>query len=108
MVILRYLDFLRIPSDHPRRQRKGVYSSHIFESPTGNKVKVILLDTRYSRGSYYIPSIAFLKIPFSAFIACFTRLFCSYFRLYSDDEILGEAQWKWFEEQILDSGTHIL
>jgi hypothetical protein len=43
-----FLDFLDVPSDSPRRtQQSGVYGSYLYgEKP--NRVRVILLDTRYA------------------------------------------------------------
>ena len=40
------LDFLEVPADHPRRERKGLYGTHIF-GPIGKQVQVVLLDGRY-------------------------------------------------------------
>ena len=42
------LDFLDVDDDDPRRQRAGVYRTHVY-GPPGQRVKVILLDTRYHR-----------------------------------------------------------
>lgn len=80
-----FLDFWRDPVNSPRRQRPGVYGSHV-SGPEGKRVQVILLDTRYFRsplkkgerrvGGPYLP----------------------------DDDpqktMLGEAQWKWLADQL--------
>ena len=71
--------------DSPRRMREGVYDAHVF-GPPGQRVQIILLDTRYFRsdlkkgerrvGGPYYPS---------------------------DDPqatMLGEAQWDWLEKQL--------
>ena len=83
-----FLDFMDEPADSPRRQREGIYDSYLFGSP-GKRLQVILLDTRYFRstlatgenntvpsGGKYIP--------------------------HPDPNVtmLGEAQWKWLEEQL--------
>jgi alkaline phosphatase D len=83
-----FLDFMDEPMDSPRRQREGVYDARVF-GPVGQRVQVILLDTRYFRsalatgennampsGGKYIP--------------------------HPDPNVtmLGEAQWKWLEEQL--------
>jgi alkaline phosphatase D len=83
-----FLDFMDEPADSPRRQREGIYDSYLF-GPPGKRVQVILLDTRYFRsllatgennvmpsGGKYIP--------------------------HPDPNVtmLGEAQWKWLEEQL--------
>ena len=44
-----FLEFWRIPQDDARRSRPGVYDSRIY-GPEGQKVQIILLDTRYFRG----------------------------------------------------------
>jgi alkaline phosphatase D len=83
-----FLDFMDEPADSPRRKREGVYDSYLF-GPIGKRVQVILFDTRYFRsalatgennvlpsGGKYIP--------------------------HPDPDVtmLGEAQWKWLEEQL--------
>jgi len=42
------LDFLDEPASSPRRRQAGVYASHL-QGPPGQRVKVILLDTRSQR-----------------------------------------------------------
>lgn len=42
------LDFLDEPANSPRRHQAGVYTSHL-QGPPGQRVKVILLDTRFQR-----------------------------------------------------------
>lgn len=81
-----FVDFWNDPPDSPRRTREGIYDAAVF-GPTGKRVQVILLDTRYFRsplmtgdqrpGGRYIPSTQ------------------------PDRTMLGEAQWKWLEEQLL-------
>jgi hypothetical protein len=41
------LDFLDEPANTPRRRQAGIYASHL-QGPPGQRVKVILLDTRFS------------------------------------------------------------
>ena len=72
-----FLDFLDVDRDDPRREREGVYTSHLF-GPEGKQVKVILLDTRYHRG-----------------------------RPRTDEDILGEAQWKWLEQELHTSKAQV-
>lgn len=81
-----FVDFWQDPADSPRRSRAGVYDSRVF-GPEGKRVQVILLDTRYFRsqlatgdqqvGGRYVPS----NDP--------------------NQMMLGDAQWKWLEEQLL-------
>ncbi len=83
-----FLDFMDEPWRSPRRQREGVYNAYVFGLP-GQRVQVILLDTRYFRsalatgqnnavpsGGKYIP--------------------------HPDPNVtmLGAAQWTWLEEQL--------
>ena len=71
------LDFLEEPADSPRRQQEGVYWSY-DQGPEGKNVRVILLDTRYHRDP-----------------------------LGSDGNVLGEAQWKWLESQLVGSPARV-
>jgi len=83
-----FLDFWRAPADDIRRTREGIYDAHIF-GPDGQRVQIILLDTRYfrtdltptdERGAVgrerYLPSTD------------------------PDQSMLGEAQWAWLEEEL--------
>ncbi|MEZ6192320.1 MAG: alkaline phosphatase D family protein [Phycisphaerales bacterium] len=84
-----FLDFWGIPKDSPRRAREGVYDAQTF-GPAGQRIQIILLDTRYhrgpltprpkdvesTRGGRYVPN------PDPALT------------------ILGEAQWAWLKEQL--------
>ena len=80
-----FVDFWGDGVDSPRRARSGVYTAHRY-GPPGNRLQVILLDTRYFRGPLakgkrrvggpYVPS--------------------------ADKNItmLGPAQWQWLERQL--------
>jgi alkaline phosphatase D len=50
----RYLEFLGV-GDARRRARAGIYSSHVF-GPEGQRVKLIIMDTRWWRDRHTIPS----------------------------------------------------
>ncbi len=80
-----FLDFWGDAEDSPRRSREGVYESRIF-GPAGKRVQIILLDTRYFRGPLKKGE---------------RRVGGKY---YPDDNpaipMLGEAQWKWLEEEL--------
>jgi len=82
-----FLDFWKDSADSIRRQRPGVYDSYMF-GPVGQRVQVILLDTRYFRsplqrgaerrtGGPWVPD--------------------------SDPQktMLGRDQWVWLEKQLL-------
>lgn len=83
-----FLDFWSVPEDDERRQRAGIYTSSVY-GPEGQRTQIILLDTRYFRSDLtptpergaegrerYIPSEA------------------------EDQDMLGEAQWAWLEDQL--------
>jgi len=84
-----FLDFWTISPEDERRQRDGIYTSRVF-GPEGQRMQIILLDTRYFRSDLtptpergavgrerYIPSEA------------------------GDQDMLGDAQWAWLEDQLL-------
>jgi alkaline phosphatase D len=86
-----FLDFFEVPQDDPRRTRDGVYSARVV-GPPGKRVQILLLDTRCFRSPLrtglqpgergegrrgkYLPQTD----PAST--------------------MLGEAQWRWLEEQL--------
>jgi alkaline phosphatase D len=84
-----FMDFFAVPDSAPMRSRPGIYDAHVF-GPEGQRVQVILLDTRYFRGplmrrpkdvehgfpGHYVPSTD------------------------TTSSMLGEAQWTWLEGQL--------
>ena len=89
----QFLDFFGEPQDSPRRSRPGIYEARIF-GPEGRRVQVILLDTRWSRGS-------FKKDPRSPEERKAQGKVGPY--LPNDDaeaSVLGEEQWQWLAEQL--------
>lgn len=86
-----FLDFFSVPADSPRRQREGVYDAQIF-GPPGQRVQVILLDTRYFRS----PMQKAAPSPprgVGPYVPSTDRT----------STLLGETQWKWLEEQLKHS-----
>lgn len=80
-----FLDFWGDAADSPRRGRRGVYESAIYGEP-GQRVQVLMLDTRYFRGP--------LKKGEK-------RIGGSWYP--SEDPsitMLGEAQWAWLEGEL--------
>lgn len=76
-----FLDFFRDAPDSLRRKRPGVYGAWVF-GPSGKRMQVILLDTRYFRsplkakpGGGYLPNTD------------------------PDATLLGPDQWQWLEGQ---------
>jgi alkaline phosphatase D len=82
-----FLDFFGEPKDSIRRKREGVYDAKVF-GPPGKRVQVILLDTRYFR---------------SPLVRRKDNQPGTGRNLPNTDRsatVLGEAQWKWLEEQM--------
>lgn len=82
-----FLDFFGVPKDSPRRTQEGVYHAQVF-GPPEKSVQVILLDTRYFRSKLLKKAKTVSGVgPY----------------LPNPDgmgTMLGEAQWKWLEEQL--------
>ena len=79
-----FLDFFDVPADSPRRSRPGVYGVEVF-GPPGRRVQILLLDGRSFRSPLTRdPSPHRRYRP----------------RLDPQATLLGEAQWKWLEEQL--------
>lgn len=79
-------DFLNVPAVAPERKREGAYSSHLIGSGD-NLVKIILLDARYFRDT----------------LERIDRVY----QINQNGEVLGEAQWKWLEEELKNSPAKI-
>jgi alkaline phosphatase D len=86
-----FLDFFGEPTDSPRRTREGVYDAKVF-GPEGKRVQIILLDTRYFRSP--------LKKVTTRPAAGMGRAHRYVPTDDPDATVLGEAQWKWLEEQL--------
>jgi len=81
-----FLEFWGEVEGSPRWERDGVYTARIFDGGEGRRLQVILLDTRFSRSPLtrdpnarkhrYLPDGG------------------------ADKTQLGDAQWKWLEEQL--------
>jgi alkaline phosphatase D len=82
------LDFYGVPAADPRRQRQGVYHAQVF-GPPGQRLQVILLDTRYHRSplkkGVFDPRLRL--VPYLP-------------NTDPDATMLGSEQWRWLEEQL--------
>lgn len=82
-----FLDFFGFAKDAPIREQEGVYQSYTI-GEQGQRVQIILLDTRYHRDPLD-------KKPASQ----------TWGRYHPTKDtsrsMLGEQQWKWFEQQLL-------
>ena len=83
-----FMDFWQLPTQDPRRQRDGLYHALTF-GPEGQRVQIILLDTRWFRSR--------LKVTDQ-------RDAPGKERYVPDTDpqktMLGEAQWQWLEMQL--------
>ncbi len=84
-----FLDFLGVPKDSPRRSQDGVYSAEVF-GPPSQRVQIILLDTRCFRGPLKKKATKD-QVKDQGPYEPNPDLKAS---------MLGEAQWKWLEEQL--------
>ncbi len=84
-----FLDFYKDPADSPRRTREGVYGSYTF-GPSGKTCQLLVLDTRYFRDE--LPRT---KKPRKEGTVGWYEPTTD-----TDKTLLGEAQWKWLEEQL--------
>ena len=84
-----FLDFFGEPKDSPRRKREGVYDARVY-GPMGKRVQIILLDTRYHRTPLKKETEMRANRAVSILVP----------NTDPGATILGEAQWKWLEEQL--------
>ncbi|MEN9417792.1 MAG: hypothetical protein RI988_1412 [Pseudomonadota bacterium] len=80
-----FLAFHRVAAEDPRRTREGVYHAEVI-GPPGQRVQIILLDTRWFRSPLERSSV---PMPFGPYLPTAD----------TSKTILGEAQWRWLAEQ---------
>jgi alkaline phosphatase D len=104
-----FLDFFDEPAGSARRLREGVYDAKIF-GPEGRRVQIILLDTRYFKGTP-------LRDERSAEEKASLGIVGKYVPNDNPEvTLLGDAQWAWLEAQLktpadlrlIASGTQII
>jgi alkaline phosphatase D len=88
-----FLDFWEEPAGSARRQREGIYTAYTFEG-RGRRVQLILLDgrtfrddLRTYRGELHRDARFFYPLDYFP-------------HQTADSTLLGEAQWRWLEEQL--------
>lgn len=83
-----FLDFFGVSTDSPRREREGIYHSEVI-GPVGKRTQIILLDTRYHRSRLERAPApeGRRRGPYKP-------------AAYRDQDMLGETQWAWLEEQL--------
>ena len=83
-----FLKFFNAAPDDPRRQREGLYEARL-SGPPGQRVQIIMLDTRWFRSPWRRTSLWNAK---------------GRERYEADDDIsktlLGEVQWAWLAQQL--------
>jgi alkaline phosphatase D len=80
-------EFFRTPVDSPSRKREGIYSVHYFPGADGQRVQVLLLDTRYFRD-------APRKLPNRSADGPYSE------NWDPEATILGAEQWDWLAKQL--------
>lgn len=89
------LDFWKEPENSPRRTRPdGIYTSYVY-GEKGQRVQVILPDLRWNRPQIEeVSTLEYLLKRKPDNLGPYSR--------HPDPEasMLGEAQWRWFEEQL--------
>lgn len=83
------LDFLGVDERDEVRNRPGVYQSYTFGND-GQRVKVILLDTRWFRDAIQKDTTG-----------------AGRFMAQKNGEILGEEQWAWLEKELTNSDAQV-
>jgi hypothetical protein len=91
-------DFLGFPKNDRDRFHEGAYNSQVY-GPAGKQVKIINLDTRYFRDTL---EREMHTLPDGQKESRYKRV--------ERRDILGEAQWKWLENQLTNStaAVHII
>jgi alkaline phosphatase D len=79
-------DFLTVPKDAPERKQEGGYAAHTYGEGE-HQVKVILLDGRYFRDTL-------MRVD-------------RVYQINSTRQILGDAQWKWLENELKTSAARV-
>ena len=87
-----FLDFFGVSAESPRRKRSGIYHAQTYGKP-GQRIQVILLDTRYFRSP--LNNVGRPKVR--------TEGRTGPYGITKDPDatILGEEQWQWLEDQLL-------
>jgi alkaline phosphatase D len=84
-----FLRWIDEPTDSPRRRREGVYDARVF-GPPGQRVQIILLDTRYFRSPLARVPRAEQKNVGGAYLPTTD----------ATTTMLGSAQWEWLDAQL--------
>ena len=89
-----FLDFFGEPANSERRQQEGgIYTSYVY-GPVGQRVQMILLDTRWDRS----PLVSVSETEYAR--RRLQRIGPYTANTTPEAHLLGEAQWQWLEEQL--------
>ena len=97
------------PIDSPRRtQLGGIYGARTF-GEGDRQVKLLMLDTRYARDDYAVPSPGGVPwLPSAGSIAGLLRSACALLGVGSTGDMLGsEEQWQWLEGELANSSAAV-
>jgi len=92
-----FLDFFGFRDSAPIRDQEGIYHARFFEGPGGERVQVIMLDTRYHRG----PLDRAEERPRGRgpYVPAADR----------SSTLLGAAQWEWLGDQLaMDADVRVI
>ena len=84
-----FLDFLNVPKNDERRDQEGIYFAKDY-AINDRSIKIIILDTRYFRTKLTPDNETNKRYKISD---------------SEKDDILGEKQWKWLEDQLKKSNA---
>lgn len=88
-----FLKFFNEPDSSERRKHEGIYTSYMYET-NGKKIQVILLDNRTFRDNLKLYSGQKLKDKRYFYHLDYAP------HTNTDKTFLGEAQWKWLEQEL--------
>jgi alkaline phosphatase D len=91
-----FLDFFDEPHDSARRSTSGIYDSRVI-GPEGKRVQIILLDTRYFKGPFIRDGRSKEEKAATGDVGSMGSYLPN---ARVDVTLLGDAQWRWFEEQL--------
>ncbi|KAL4506711.1 hypothetical protein ABPG72_000282 [Tetrahymena utriculariae] len=96
-----YLDFLNEPSDSPRRSnQQGIYVSYYLGEE--KRVKVILLGELFI---FYLQRFQIFQFSLLTNYQTDVRFNRDHRRDPNPTDMLGEAQWKWLEQELSDKSV---
>lgn len=85
----KFLDFLDVPKDSPRRKQEGIYNKHEYTTPHGS-IAVFVLDTRYFRTAITPDTLTKKRLKPNK---------------YGEGSVLGQTQWDWLTNELTRSSA---